>query len=651
MASQSTYRYRAFISYSHDDARWAEWLHESLESYHIDRSLVGKPTAVGPVPKTLRPIFRDRFDFAAGGTLRSQTLDALDQSDFLIVICSPTAAHSEAVFEEIRLYKMKRGPERIVPLIVEGEPGDPERECFPHSLAYKVGTDGQLLAEPEEPIAADARPEGDGRHLARLKVTAGLLGVPLDELYRREARTRRRALRLRSAIAGGMGLLALGATASAWTAMRQTIEADRLLQIAFDATSGVSRRSADLRDQFAVPVPAIASMLAEAESTLVEATMGKPSLGLTWEGLRKIIAKLRENPATSPESRHRRALMLMSFADSYKSLGEIKEWLRRAQAARELMRGLVNEAPDDPELQRDLTRAHNLVGDALTQEHNVSGALAEYLASHGIAKRLVEKEPANAEWQSALAKAFNELGDAYTQLRDLEAAMRAYRGGFDIRTRLSAAAPQEPRWQRDVSISWNMIGDTHRHGGKLAEALAAYEEGYAIRRRLVAESPGNQTYERDLSISQNYLGDTLMLLGDVAGAQRQFEAAYVIRKRHAEDDPRNVQRQRDLAFSHYRLGSAATRLGKSGEALPQLHAALAIFQRLAQSDPGNARWQVDVLNAHWRLAEAGDEPRRRFDMIVSTFRRLRDEQRLLPEHHTRLAEAEERLKKLMEHGL
>jgi hypothetical protein len=37
----------------------------------------------------LRPIFRDREDFAAGPSLSEQTLAALEASQFLIVICSP----------------------------------------------------------------------------------------------------------------------------------------------------------------------------------------------------------------------------------------------------------------------------------------------------------------------------------------------------------------------------------------------------------------------------------------------------------------------------------------------------------------------------------------------------------------------------------
>ena len=78
MTDIAALRYRAFLSYSHADTAWAKWLHRALEAYRIDKDLVGRETTVGPVPKSLRPIFRDREDFAAGHSLTAQTLKALE---------------------------------------------------------------------------------------------------------------------------------------------------------------------------------------------------------------------------------------------------------------------------------------------------------------------------------------------------------------------------------------------------------------------------------------------------------------------------------------------------------------------------------------------------------------------------------------------
>jgi hypothetical protein len=92
MAEPVALKYRAFISYSHADTVWAKWLHRGLEGFHIDKDLAGRGSATGTIPKSLRPVFRDRDDFTAGHTLTDQTLAALDASHALIVVCSPASA-------------------------------------------------------------------------------------------------------------------------------------------------------------------------------------------------------------------------------------------------------------------------------------------------------------------------------------------------------------------------------------------------------------------------------------------------------------------------------------------------------------------------------------------------------------------------------
>lgn len=54
MPGLETLKYRAFISYSHADTRWARWLHRGLESFRIDKDLVGRETSTGVIPEALR---------------------------------------------------------------------------------------------------------------------------------------------------------------------------------------------------------------------------------------------------------------------------------------------------------------------------------------------------------------------------------------------------------------------------------------------------------------------------------------------------------------------------------------------------------------------------------------------------------------------
>ncbi len=197
MASQTIvrpvdYKYWAFISYSHADNFWGRWLHRAIESYRVPRPLVGRPSRDGTVPRRLYPVFRDREELPISADLGGNIKNALEASRYLIVICSPQAAKSRWVNEEVRYFKSLQVEDRVLCLIVAGEPNPAdkarpqEEECFPDPVRYRVGVDGTLGNERTEPLAADVRREGDGKANAKLKTVAGLAGVNFDDLKHRE---------------------------------------------------------------------------------------------------------------------------------------------------------------------------------------------------------------------------------------------------------------------------------------------------------------------------------------------------------------------------------------------------------------------------------------------------------------------------------
>jgi hypothetical protein len=209
-ADGGDFRYWAFISYSHADAKWGDWLHAALETYRVPSRLVRHAKPAGAVPKRVFPVFRDREELASSASLGENIENALRLSRALIVICSPRAAASRWVNEEIKLYKSMDREDRVFCLIVDGEPyAAPDSgllECFPKAALLRVGPDGQFSTEPAEPIAADAREGKDGKRNALLKLIAGIIGVPYDELRQRE---RQRQLRQRLRLVASVAAAAL----------------------------------------------------------------------------------------------------------------------------------------------------------------------------------------------------------------------------------------------------------------------------------------------------------------------------------------------------------------------------------------------------------------------------------------------------------
>jgi len=194
-------RYMAFISYCHRDEQWCKWLHQSLEGFRVPRELVGRENAWGEVPPKVFPVFRDREELSASSELSDSIRAALHESRFLLVICSRAAAKSFWVNQEIKLFKSVAGSRRVLCIIVDGEPHarNPDDECFPEAVKYEVTNAGEMTDVPCEPMAADARPHGDGKVSAKLKVLAAVLGIRYDDLRQRE-KVRQRRQRVRSAV-------------------------------------------------------------------------------------------------------------------------------------------------------------------------------------------------------------------------------------------------------------------------------------------------------------------------------------------------------------------------------------------------------------------------------------------------------------------
>ena len=233
-----SFKYKAFISYSHQDKKWGDWLHKNLENFRIPKGLVGKETKNETVPKRLFPIFRDREELPTSHELGKVIGKALRDSSHLVVICSPRSAKSQWVNQEIKEFKRLGKSDNILCLIVDGEPnatdspGMEEEECFPEATRYEIGQNGELIDKRTEPIAADAREGKDGKRNALLKLIAGLINVGFDDLKQRDlARKQKRMAIFSGAL---MTLVAIMAGLTFW-ALDQQREAQRQQKIAVKA--------------------------------------------------------------------------------------------------------------------------------------------------------------------------------------------------------------------------------------------------------------------------------------------------------------------------------------------------------------------------------------------------------------------------------
>ena len=178
-------KYTAFISYRHTepDETVAKRLHSMIENYHVPRS-IQKSLGI----KRMGRVFRDNEELPLSGDLGADIRTALDNSEWLIVICSPRYLESKWCTAELGHFLASGRRDRILTVLAEGEP----EESFPEQLRFV--TEGDTVTELE-PRAADVRAKDAAASVRRLKeeklrILAPMLGVSFDAL-RRRARKRR----------------------------------------------------------------------------------------------------------------------------------------------------------------------------------------------------------------------------------------------------------------------------------------------------------------------------------------------------------------------------------------------------------------------------------------------------------------------------
>lgn len=191
-------RYAGFISYSRRDEAFAAALERRVQAWRAPGK-VRRKTGIARLK-----LFRDVQD-AGLGELSAVLRTGLEASDHLILLCSPAARASDYVAMEIEAFAAMRGPDAIIPVLVDGRPNS---EVAPDDPLQDQAFPDALLRLYDEPLAADMRKRpGESRAAARVRdreaffqIVAKLLGIAKsDELVQRDRRQRR--LRLASAAA------------------------------------------------------------------------------------------------------------------------------------------------------------------------------------------------------------------------------------------------------------------------------------------------------------------------------------------------------------------------------------------------------------------------------------------------------------------
>ncbi len=585
----TAFRYRAFISYSHQDKTWADWLHKALETYAVPQRLVGRTTAAGVIPKRLTPIFRDRDELASAHDLGRKVNEALAQSANLIVICSPRAADSRWVNDEVLAYKRLGRSERIFCLIVDGEPnasdlpGSTADECFAPALRFQLDTDGQLTREPAEPIAADARPGKDGKANAKLKLIAGLLDVGFDQLKQRELQRRTRRMKAIAALA--VTVMAVTTTLAIFALVSR--------HDAVVASQAATRRQKQAEDL-------VGFMLGDLNDKLAEVSR----LDIMQSVDDKAMAYFQSLPATdvTDEALAQRAKALEKIGSVRLDQGKLAEALASFRASAQLSSRLADAAPADVARQTAYARTMSYIGMTDWYQGDLPAAQQIFESARSILQRARSGARNDLSLKFELQTVNSNIGHVLEARGQPVAAASAYRNTLALASELVTANPGKIDWVTALGDAHNNLGKLALQRGDLAQAVAEYRADDSIETRLSGADPNNNAQRENMLRVRAILGRTLVLTGDIDAGIRDLQQAVDIAEQLVQIASTQTGFQEKLAIYLVQL----SRLKRLRGDLPAAHRlterALGILSALTLQDPANASWQQ--FNAEARIEQA-----------------------------------------------
>ena len=539
-------RYYAFLSYSHRDKDHADWLHRELERFRVPRSLAGTLTANGVVPRRLSPIFRDEQDLSAGGDLAEEIKGALAASQFLVVLCSPTAAKSRWTNQEIESFKRTRPEGCVLAAVVAGEPfasdlpGREEEECFPPALRYKYDRRGHQTAKRVEPLAADFRESGEGKRLAFLKLVAGMLGVGLDELVRREQTRRHR--RLAWLAAGSVAGMAVTSTLSV-IAIQSRDEA---------------------RDQRREAEGLVAFMLGDLKDKLEP--IGRLD-ALDGVGSR-VLAYYSKQDATELSDA---ALLQRSRA---LSLTAQVAFLRGDYDSAERLYGqamagtgeAIRRNPDDPERLFDHAQNVFWIGDLARRRGQIDQAERGFRQYWDLANRMVAIQPDNLKWRMEVLYARENLGIVLYNQRRFDEASQLFEGSLGPMQALASVDASKIEYQQESSNVLAWLADARKAMGRFDEAIALRQRQASYLERLLAGGASDVSLQRDLIAARQGLGVLYTFRGDLARGAGEYRVALGQADHLIKVEPSNSMWKEMAASVHLYLAKNLLLLGHSEEA-------------------------------------------------------------------------------------
>lgn len=481
-----------------------KWLHKALESY-------AAPQLIRELAECekycLRPVFRDRDDLGASPSISNTLQAAIENSESLIVICSPATRKSSWVNKEIESFIAAHGRERIFCVIVEGDPS----HVFP-----------EILLDGPEPLAADLRKEHDGKRDGLLKLIAGLLEVSYDTLRQRESRRRNHRYAVTTALSIVGMVLTSGLASWAFIAESRAIDARIIAE---------TRRS-QAENLLSFMVGDLRSSLEPLGKLDLLDRVGEKAIDYYDKALETTI---------SDSELATKSKILSQLGEISVAKFEYQDALSLFLQANQLSTSLVGRQPKSAQNMFERSQSEFWVGYVYWRNGSLSKAESWLTKYRDTAKELVDIQPDNHQWQQEIIYAEHNLGVLLLEKKDYLRAYTVFQNESRLHQARFSLIPDDYHILEDLADAYSWQGVCQERLGKLENALDLQIQSREVRNQVLELSSENKHSELWLAVAYGNEAMAYSHLGKVQLADDRLSQALSYTSRLTKLDPNNKQ--------------------------------------------------------------------------------------------------------------
>lgn len=271
------------------------------------------------------------------------------------------------------------------------------------------------------------------------------------------------------------------------------------------------------------------------------------------------------------------------------------------------------DAPQDPDLLRELAMAYQRAGDLLGNPTNanlgdMAGARTAYTKAITAAEALMREAPDSVNSAWTLALVYEKVADVEAPSGQVREALAHQRASLELFRKVAATDTARLRYMRAVGISSMKLGDllghpTFTNAGDTASAIAAYDDANTQLERAAALGDTTYSLARHRAIIRERLGRLMQERGDYAQATRWLEQSLQVRDSLQRANAKSVESRRDVAIGLYLLCGLHLAEKRPDRAGPPCERSLAIRRVLLEEDPRDTRFIRGMGIIHRRLGE------------------------------------------------